>query len=75
MSVNVCMIDFLELNNQQWGNFKNIIVVKGHMHISELASHIQNLCHWKNDLLHDLSPTEQHLLFCLYHVYPLSHYF
>jgi hypothetical protein len=37
-SVSVCMFDILELNNQQWGNVKNIIVVKGHMNISELAS-------------------------------------
>ena len=70
-SVSVCMFDILELNSQQWGNVKNIIIVKGHMNISVLACNIQNFCHWKNDLLPNLTPTEHHLLFCLYHFYPL----
>jgi hypothetical protein len=61
------VFDILELNNKQWGNVKNIIVVTGFMHINELVSHIQNFCHWKNDVLHDLPPTEHHNLFCLYH--------
>jgi preprotein translocase subunit Sec63 len=46
-SVSVGMLNILELNNHQRWNVKNIIVVKGYKHISELASHIPHFCQWK----------------------------
>jgi dimeric dUTPase (all-alpha-NTP-PPase superfamily) len=53
----------------------NVSELACRMNVSELACRIQNFCHWKNDLLHDLPPTKYHLLFCLYHFYPLIHNF